>query len=136
MLIELEIVYNQFIFGRSFYKVKKNDTLVAEMVKCRKDVGDRRTNREMRAYAGASHDAGDRAAVSARFHIAAAERIGIIGIGLFGAEGSPEGGTDLPKLAIPSRRQSTLEREVQGSWYRGSEGSTAAEAKELPKRQP
>lgn len=118
------------------FKKQGKTILIAEMVKRRKDVGDRRTNREMRAHAGASHDAGNRAAVSARFHISAAERISIVGIGLPGAEGSLKGSTDLPKLAIPSRRQSTLEREVQGSWYRGLERSTAAETKELSKWQP
>ena len=76
--------------------------LIAEMVKRGKDVSNRRTNREMRAHAGASHDAGDRAAVSTRFYIAIAERVGIVGIGISGAEGSPEGCSNLPKLAIPS----------------------------------
>lgn len=110
--------------------------LITEMVKRRKNVGDRRIDRTMRAHAGASHDAGDRATVPTGFHISTAERVGIIGIGLPGAEGSPEGGTDLPKLAISSRRQSTLEREVQGSWYRGLERSTTPETKELSKQQP
>lgn len=134
MLIELEKIYNQLYLVHLFKKQMK--LLVAEMVKRRKDVSNRRTNREMRAHAGASHDAGDRAAVSTRFHIAAAERIGIVGISFSGTEGSPKGGPDLPKLAIPSRRQSTLERQVQGSWYRGLERSTTAKTKELSKRQP
>jgi len=75
---------------------------IAEMVKRRKDVSNRRTNREMRAHAGASHDASDRAAVSTRFYIAITERIGVVGIGISGAKGSSEGCPNLPKLAIPS----------------------------------
>jgi len=56
----------------------------------------------MRAHAGASHDASDRAAVSTRFYIAITERVGVVGIGISGAKGSSEGCPNLPKLAIPS----------------------------------
>lgn len=106
--------------------------LVTEMVKRGKNVSNRRINRQMRAYAGASHDAGDRATVSARFHIAPAERASAIGIGVPRAERSPKGGADLSKLAIPSRRQSTLERKVQGGRHRRLEGSATAETQKLP----
>jgi len=106
--------------------------LVTEMVKRRKNVSNRRINRQMRAYAGASYDASDRAAVSARFHIAPAERASAIGIGVPRAEGSFKSGADLSQLAIPSRRQSALERKMQGGRYRRLEGSATIETQKLP----
>lgn len=105
--------------------------LVTEMVKRGKNVSNRRINRQMRAYAGTSYDASDRAAVSARFHIAPAEGASAIGVGVLRAEGSSKGGTNLSKLAIPSRRQPALERKMQGGWHRRLEGSATNKTQKL-----
>lgn len=101
------------------------------MVECGANVGYRRTNREMWANPSASHDASDRASISTRFYIFITKGTGLISFGISGATGFIASGSNLQKLAVSRRWQSSVEREMSRRWCWRSQRFANKQEKEL-----
>lgn len=90
------------------------------MVKRGKTVSTRRADSKLWTDAGASHDAGDRAAVPARLHLVAAARARPVRAAAAWAVRPTASRANLPELEVPCRRQLAVEGEVQAGRNRGA----------------
>lgn len=91
---------------------------VPKMVERRTNPRHQRTDRPMRTDSSSSHDASDRAPIPAGLYLAITSRVGFERSLVSRTERPTPCCADLPQLALSSRRQSFMEREVSTSRHR------------------